>query len=57
MYREKLVEQLKLYEERQRMTCVDTDDFRELSRDILAIAKKIDELDQKTQSVPKRKEK
>ena len=53
MYRKKLVEQLKLYEERQKSGMIDTDDFRELSRDILAIAKKIDELDQKTQPVPK----
>lgn len=52
MYREKLVEQLNLFEQRQRVT-YDADDFRELSRDILEIAKQIDEFDRNAQSVPK----
>lgn len=52
MYREKLVEQLNLFEERQKAT-YDVDDFRELSSDILEIAKLIDEFDRNAQSVPK----
>lgn len=53
MYRGKLVEQLKLFEGRQRAADIDMGNFRELSRDILAIAKKIDELDRNARSVPK----
>lgn len=52
MYREKLVEQLNLFEERQKAT-YDADDFRELCGDILDLAKQIDEFDRNAQSVPK----
>ena len=46
MYRETLIEQKKLLEERQEM-CerVDISDVIELSRSILALARKIDEYD------------
>ena len=44
MYREKLVEQLNLFEERQKVT-YDVDDFKELSRGILNLVEQIDEFD------------
>ena len=46
MYREKLIEQLKFLEVRQKnCSQFDIDDVLALSRDILVLAKKIDEYD------------
>lgn len=49
MYREKLIEQLKIFEEEQQRLIKKGKwySFRDISKDILDIARKIDELDQK----------
>ena len=48
MYREKLIEQLEILEQEQQRLIKTRDEayFRQISKDILEIAKKIDELDQ-----------
>ncbi len=51
MYKKKLTEQLVVLEERQKQCTVDeVAELLALSKNILAIAKKIDEIDQKTQT-------
>lgn len=49
MYREKLIEQLEILEQEQQRLIKTRDEayFRQISKDILEIAKKIDELDRK----------
>ena len=49
MYREKLIEQLKIFEEEQQRLIKKGKwySFRDISKDILDIARKIDELDRK----------